>query len=42
MTAVRRNGFPEDIAGVILMLTSDLTQFITGVYLSVGGGVQMI
>ncbi len=39
---LRRNAQPEDIAGAILMMASDQAQFITGTYLPVSGGAQMI
>lgn len=37
-----RNGLPEDVAGVILLLASEEAKFITGAYLPVSGGVQML
>jgi NAD(P)-dependent dehydrogenase (short-subunit alcohol dehydrogenase family) len=39
---LRRNGIPRDIAGAILFLASDLSQFMTGVYLPVDGGYTML
>jgi len=42
MTPLRRNGMPEDIAGAILLLAADEAKFITGTYLPVSGGIQMI
>lgn len=39
---LRRNGLPEDIAGAILLLASEEARFITGTYLPVSGGVQML
>lgn len=39
---LKRNGLPEDVAGAILLLASDEAKFITGAYLPVSGGVQMI
>lgn len=42
MTPLRRNGQPEDVAGAILLLASDEAGFITGSYLMVNGGSQMI
>ncbi|HAX76359.1 MAG TPA: short-chain dehydrogenase [Cyanobacteria bacterium UBA11372] len=42
MTPLKRNGQPEDIAGAILLLASDEAKFITGTYLPVSGGIQMI
>ncbi len=37
-TALRRMGEPEDIAGVVLFLCSDLARFVTGAIISVNGG----
>lgn len=42
MTPLRRLGQPEDIAGAILLLASEQARFITGSYLIVNGGLQMI
>lgn len=42
ITPLRRNGLPQDVAGAILFLASKEAKFITGAYLPVGGGVQMI
>lgn len=42
MTPLRRNGKPEDIASAILLLASEEARFITGAYLPVSGGVQML
>lgn len=42
ITPLRRNGFPEEVAGAILFLASEEARFITGAYLPVGGGVQMV
>ncbi|MFW5774939.1 MAG: SDR family oxidoreductase, partial [Chitinivibrionales bacterium] len=39
---LRRNGLPHDIAGAILFLASDLSQFMTGSYLPVDGGYTML
>ncbi len=39
---LKRNGLPEDIAGAILLLASEEANFITGAYLPVSGGVQML
>ncbi|HEX9061655.1 MAG TPA: SDR family oxidoreductase, partial [Clostridia bacterium] len=39
---LRRNGLPRDIAGAILFLASDLSQFMTGTYLPVDGGHTML
>ena len=41
-TPLRRVGMPDDIAGAVLMMASDAAQFITGAYLPVSGGVQML
>ncbi|WIN00444.1 amino acid adenylation domain-containing protein [Actinoplanes oblitus] len=35
---MRRNGLPEDVAGAVLFLASDLSRFMTGAYLPVDGG----
>ena len=42
MTPLRRNGLPEDVAGAILLLASSEARFITGAYLPVSGGIQML
>lgn len=42
LTPLRRNGQPEDVAGAILLLASDEARFITGSYLMVNGGMQML
>jgi 3-oxoacyl-[acyl-carrier protein] reductase len=42
MTPLQRNGLPEDVAGSILMLASDAARFITGAYIPVCGGAQML
>jgi NAD(P)-dependent dehydrogenase (short-subunit alcohol dehydrogenase family) len=39
---MRRNGFPEDMAGAVLFLASDLSRFMTGSYLPVDGGFTML
>jgi len=39
---LRRNGLLGDIASAILLLASEEARFITGAYLPVSGGVQMI
>lgn len=39
---LKRNGLPEDIAGAILLLASEEARFITGAYLPVSGGIQML
>jgi len=41
-TPLRRVGMPEDIAGVVLALAMDETSFVTGAYIPVSGGNQMI
>ncbi|MEJ2367985.1 MAG: SDR family oxidoreductase [Acidobacteriota bacterium] len=42
MTPLRRNGLAEDVAGAVLMLASDEARFVSGAYLPVSGGIQMI
>lgn len=42
MTPLRRNGLPEDVAGAILLIASDEARFVTGSYLPVSGGIQML
>jgi 3-oxoacyl-[acyl-carrier protein] reductase len=42
MTPLKRNGLPEDVAGAILLLASEQARFITGAYLPVSGGIQML
>ena len=37
-----RNGVPEDIAGAVLFLASDLSRFMTGSYVPVDGGHTML
>jgi NAD(P)-dependent dehydrogenase (short-subunit alcohol dehydrogenase family) len=39
---MRRNGLPDDMAGAVLFLASDLSQFMTGGYLPVDGGFTML
>jgi amino acid adenylation domain-containing protein len=39
---MRRNGVPEDMAGAVLFLASDLSRFMTGTYLPVDGGFTML
>ncbi len=41
-TPLRRNGQPEDVAAAVLALASDDARFITGTYLPVSGGIQML
>ncbi len=42
MTPLQRVAQPEDIAGAVLMLASEETRFITGVYIPVCGGQLML
>lgn len=42
MTPLRRIGQAEDVAGAILLLASEEARFITGSYLMVNGGLQML
>jgi len=39
---LRRVALPEDVAGAVLLLASGETRFITGAYLPVNGGIQMV
>jgi 3-oxoacyl-[acyl-carrier protein] reductase len=39
---LKRYAVPEDIAGAILMLAADQSKFITGAYIPVSGGIQII
>ncbi len=41
-TPLRRIAVPDDIAGAILMLSSDAARFITGAYIAVDGGRIML
>jgi 3-oxoacyl-[acyl-carrier protein] reductase len=41
-TPLRRVGMPEDVAGMVLALAMDETGFVTGAYIPVSGGNQMI
>lgn len=41
-TPMKRNAQPEDIAGGVLLLASESAGFITGTYLMVNGGSQML
>jgi 3-oxoacyl-[acyl-carrier protein] reductase len=41
-TPMRRIGLPEDVAGAVLMVASDEGGFVTGTYLPVSGGTQML
>jgi amino acid adenylation domain-containing protein len=38
---LRRNGLPRDVAGAVLFLASELSQFMTGGYFAVDGGFTM-
>jgi 3-oxoacyl-[acyl-carrier protein] reductase len=42
MTPLRRNALAEDVAGAVVMLASDEARFVTGAYLPVSGGIQML
>jgi amino acid adenylation domain-containing protein len=39
---MRRNALPEDLAGAVTFLASDLSRFMTGTYLPVDGGSTML
>jgi amino acid adenylation domain-containing protein len=39
---LRRNGVPEDMAGAVLFLASDLSRFMTGTYVPIDGGSTML
>lgn len=39
---LRRSGTPQDMAGAVLFLASDLSRFMTGSYLPVDGGFTML
>ncbi len=41
-TPMRRVGMPVDVAGMVLALVMDETSFVTGAYIPVSGGNQMI
>ena len=41
-TPLRRNALAEDVAGAVVMLASDEARFVTGAYLPVSGGIQML
>ena len=40
-TPLRRNGTPDDVAAVIVMLCSEAAGFVTGAHLDVNGGLAM-
>ncbi len=40
-TPLRRNGRPEDVAAVVVMLASEGAAFVTGAHLDVNGGLAM-
>lgn len=42
MTPMKRNGLPEDIAGVVYALATDNAGFVTGAYIPVSGGGLML
>ena len=42
MTPLRRNALADDVAGAVVMLASDEARFVTGTYLPVSGGIQML
>jgi len=42
ITPLRRNAVADDVAGAVVMLASDEARFVTGAYLPVCGGVQML
>jgi NAD(P)-dependent dehydrogenase (short-subunit alcohol dehydrogenase family) len=39
---LRRNGVAQDVAGAILFYASDMSQYITGSYQAVDGGMTML
>jgi 3-oxoacyl-[acyl-carrier protein] reductase len=41
-TPLGRLGLPADISGTIVYLASDLAAFVTGAYIPVSGGIQML
>jgi len=41
VTPLRRNGLPQDVAGVVAMLAAGQTGFVTGAYVPVCGGLMM-
>ena len=42
MTPLKRIGMPDDVAGAVLFIASDEARFVSGAYLPVSGGIQMI
>jgi len=42
MTPLRRNALADDVAGAVVMLASEQARFVTGTYLPVSGGIQML
>jgi 3-oxoacyl-[acyl-carrier protein] reductase len=42
MTPLKQIGLPEDVAGAVLLITSDEARFVSVAYLPVSGGIQMI
>jgi 3-oxoacyl-[acyl-carrier protein] reductase len=42
ITPLRRNALADDVAGAVVMLASDQARFVTGAYLPVCGGIQML
>jgi 3-oxoacyl-[acyl-carrier protein] reductase len=42
LTPLRRNALPEDVAGAVLLMASEEARFLTGAYVPVSGGFQML
>jgi len=42
ITPLRRNALADDVAGAVVMLASDGARFVTGAYLPVCGGIQLL
>jgi len=42
MTPLKRIALPEDVAGAVLLVASDEARFVSGAYLPVSGGIQML